>query len=524
MQWQRIITICILLLTTLQYTYAATTTHKTTTQTKKKPAAHAKAKTTSAKSATATKSVTTTKKAAKPIKEVHTPPTHPLDTSTLWGLIASNFRLPHYTSQPEVQRQIAWFQKNPQFFQHIATQGQPYLYYIYTEVKKRGLPGELVLLPMIESAYDPFAYSWVGAAGLWQMMPATGANFGLQQDWWFDGRKDIIHSTKAALDYLTYLRTFFNGNWPLAIGAYNAGEGRVQSAVDKNARRGAGTTFWTLSLPAETKSYVPRFFALAAIVNDPKRYHVKLPHLQNGPQFNKIDLDHQIELSQAAKMAGIPLSKLYELNPGYSRWATDPKGPYHILLPVKAVERFERNYNVTYGNRSLASSGSVTKNAGQVTRQAIVTTPQAVSEPSIPAVAQTKITAKTTMTPTSNSVATQPTASAPVSTNNEIRYTVKTGDTLWNIAKRFNVTVGELRTWNKLSEKAQVKVGNVLLIKAPAVNPTNVSTYTVKVGDTLFSIAQAHGLHLAQIVQSNPQLNKDSKLTPGTVIFLPPKN
>jgi membrane-bound lytic murein transglycosylase D len=188
------------------------------------------------------------------------------------------------------------------------------------------------------------------------------------------------------------------------------------------------------------------------------------------------------------------------------------------------VERFERNYNVTYGNRSLASSSSATKNAGQVTRQAIVTTPQAVSEPSIPAVAQTKITAKTTMTPTSNSVATQPTAPAPVSTNNEIRYTVKTGDTLWNIAKRFNVTVGELRTWNKLSEKAQVKVGNVLLIKAPAVNPTNVSTYTVKVGDTLFSIAQAHGLHLAQIVQSNPQLNKESKLTPGTVIFLPPKN
>ncbi|MFN7096999.1 MAG: transglycosylase SLT domain-containing protein, partial [Gammaproteobacteria bacterium] len=128
-------------------------------------------------------------------------------SNNMWALIASNFSLSHYANSPEVQRQIDWFQRNPKYFIKIANQGQPYMYYIYQQVKKRGLPGELVLLPMIESAYDPFAYSWVGAAGLWQMMPATGSNFGLKQDWWYDGRKDIVSSTDAALDYLTYLET-----------------------------------------------------------------------------------------------------------------------------------------------------------------------------------------------------------------------------------------------------------------------------------------------------------------------------
>ncbi len=133
-------------------------------------------------------------------------------TRNMWVIIASNFSLPHSADSADVQKQIKWFQTHPKYFNRIATQGQPYIEYIYREVKKRGLPGELVLLPMIESAYDPFAYSWVGAAGLWQMMPATGANFGLKQDWWYDGRKDIISSTKAALDYLSYLETFFKGN------------------------------------------------------------------------------------------------------------------------------------------------------------------------------------------------------------------------------------------------------------------------------------------------------------------------
>lgn len=402
-------------------------------------------------------------------------------SNDMWSIIASNFYLPHGADTPSVQKQIQWFQTHQKYFEKIANQGQPYMYYIYQSVKKRGLPGELVLLPMIESAYDPFAYSWVGAAGLWQMMPATGSNFGLKQDWWYDGRKDIISSTDAALDYLTYLETFFNGNWPLAIAAYNSGEGTVQNAIDRNAKRGLGTSFGALNLPAETESYVPRLMALAAIVSNPGKYGVVLPPIKTGPYFGVVSLKKQIDLSQAAKMAGIKLAVLYELNPGYNRWATDPKGPYRLLLPLDAIARFEAVYAEQFGAHSIISSSHETTSAVLVDSNSHATSVRPTEEAIVTKPLPTATTTTITHTPT-------PTVTAPTPSDNPapkvkstttqssekpvvlakattVSYKVKRGDNLWSIAKHFNVTIEQLRTWNKLSKKGNVHVGQILNIE-----------------------------------------------------------
>lgn len=473
-------------------------------------------------------------------------PVHKVSSSNMWDMMAGNFSIPHYTNTPEVQRQIKWFAEHPKYFEKIAAQGQPYFYYIYQEVKKRHLPGELVLLPMIESAYDPFAYSWVGAAGLWQMMPATGSNFGLKQDWWYDGRKDVMNSTKAALDYLTYLQTFFNNNWLLAIAAYNSGEGTVQNAVDRNAHRGAGTTFWELHLPAETESYVPRLLALAAIVSNPGKYGVALPPIKYGPYFDVVQLKKQIDLSEAAKMAGIPLSQLYELNPGYNRWATDPKGPYTLLLPLSNVRLFEVNYQLAYGDSSIVGSkmkaaatqsavkngpsavtettlntfdqGAVVGVSAPAPTMASVTVPAASTNHTTPKPTTTPVINKTLpapITPPSGSSAAPAAVAAPIAT--ETTYVVKNGDTLWSIAKHFNVTIGQLRTWNKLSEKQRVNVGQKIIVKLPAAKQA-MNIYHVQPGDTLFSIARAHNMHLSEIEALNPQLANTEQLSAGMVV------
>ncbi|MBY0544799.1 MAG: transglycosylase SLT domain-containing protein [Gammaproteobacteria bacterium] len=465
--------------------------------------------------------VPTTHKTATspPKKTVAAPKKHsasPHIPTNMWTLIASNFSLSHYASAPDVEKQIKWFQANPKYFLKIANQGQPYIYYIYQQVKKRNLPGELVLLPMIESAYDPFAYSWVGAAGLWQMMPATGANFGLKQDWWYDGRKDIISSTNAALDYLTYLQTFFNGDWPLAIAAYNSGEGTVQNAIDRNAKGGLDTHFESLRLPLETENYVPRLMALAAIINNPSKYGITLPPLYTGQYFSVLSLPHQIDLSVAAKMADIKLSTLYELNPGYSRWATDPKGPYRLLLPISATSQFEAAYSSEFSPRKLVASSHETRQAILASTQpqtstaatplnpveesivkasptTLATAPfggntqqtknliQTSSMPTQPQASQTQTsrtptqpqtlqiqTSRTPTQPQTPQTKTTPaskTGIIPLGKGITIHYKVKKGDTLWNIAKRFDVTPGQLRTWNKLSERQKVQIGQTLEIE-----------------------------------------------------------
>jgi len=322
------------------------------------------------------------------------------NADNLWDVLRDEFTLPHYENHPAVQERIQWFLENQDFLVRSASRAAPYLYYISQQVKKRHLPAELVLLPIIESGYDPYSLSNMGAAGIWQLMPGTASGLGVKRNGWYDGRRDIIASTRAALTYLAYLQSFFEGNWLYAIAAYNTGEGNVLSAIKRNIRHGEDTDFWSLPLAQQTRDYVPSLLALAIIISNPDRYPIYLPPVRNAPYLAQVDVGSTISIKYAASLAGITHKKLMQLNSAYTEAHASNKGPYKIILPIENVEQFSENL-------------SQSRNA----------------EHSI----------------------------------NWQHYRVKSGDTLASIANKFDVGVGALRKLNQLSSN-RVKKGMNLII------------------------------------------------------------
>jgi len=257
----------------------------------------------------------------------------------IWERLHAGFKL-QQQADPSVQAYIDNFLKHPRHIEDLLAQGEPYLFYILSRVEERGLPTELALLPVIESAFDPFSISPAGATGLWQFMPATAKHVGLRQDWWFDGRRDIVAATEAALDYLSELHQRFDGNWLHAIGAYNAGRSRVNKAIRLNRSRGEPFDFWHLSLPEETRSYVPKLIALCAIISNPEAHNITLPALANTPYFTAVDTGGQLDLQVAARLIGTSVETLQRLNPGLIRSTIPPASPHTLLIPKRSEQRF----------------------------------------------------------------------------------------------------------------------------------------------------------------------------------------
>jgi membrane-bound lytic murein transglycosylase D len=218
--------------------------------------------------------------------------------------------------------------------------GTPYLYHILSEINQRGLPTELALLPAVESAFDPFARSPQRAAGLWQFMPRTAGDMGLKQDAWYDGRLDVIAATAAALDYLTLLRQRFDGDWLLALAAYNAGPARVQRAIRHNRNNGKPVDFWHLQLPAETRDYVPKLLALRSLIAAPARYGLALPAVTDTPYFSILDSGGPLDLEVAARLAGVSVDEIRRLNPALTRQTVRGGGSHRLLIPTKSAASF----------------------------------------------------------------------------------------------------------------------------------------------------------------------------------------
>ena len=260
------------------------------------------------------------------------------DTSNVWDALINEFSLDHEVHQPEVQKQLKWIMKHPDYLNKMTHQARPYIYHVLNEIKKRNMPGEIALIPMIESEYDPFVSSHAGAVGLWQLMPQTGAELGLPKNWWVDGRRSIGPSTNAALNYLNSLHRFFHGNWILAVAAYDSGMTRVSRAIKHHSKK----RFWSLSLPHETKAYIPRLLALSEIIQNPKRYHIQLPQIPHKPYFKEVDISN-LDLNHAAKLIKVPSKDLHRLNPGFKDWSSRPYHPYKLLIPTEHVEDFNRN-------------------------------------------------------------------------------------------------------------------------------------------------------------------------------------
>ena len=239
-------------------------------------------------------------------------------------------------NQADVNAFRDWYLQHPRYLSTVTDRASSYLFLVMEELDKRKMPMELALLPMIESSYDPHAYSPAQAAGLWQFVPTTGREFNLRQTNWYDGRRDITASTKAAINYLNRLHDMFNGDWLLALAAYNAGEGTVSRAIERNQKLGLPTDYWNLPLPQETRDYVPKLLALSQVVSTPEAYGVNLTPIANEPYFEAVAINDRLDLTRVAAFANIDEDELIQLNPAFKKRMT-VDGPKQLLVPTAVI-------------------------------------------------------------------------------------------------------------------------------------------------------------------------------------------
>jgi membrane-bound lytic murein transglycosylase D len=259
----------------------------------------------------------------------------------VWDRMREGFGFALPDQRPKVvQSYINRFGRYPRHVRQAIERGTPYLFHILNRVEERGLPAELALLPVVESAFDPFAVSPAGAAGIWQFMPDTAAHFGLDQSWWYDGRRDVVDATEAALDYLTELHARFDGDWLLALAAYNAGSAKVRKAIRANRADGKPADFWHLNLPRETRDYIPKLIALRTVIEQPQKYNILLPDIPDTRYFTAVDTGGQIDLLVASRLAGVPVEELQRLNPGLNRLVTPPDRPHTLIVPSESEHVF----------------------------------------------------------------------------------------------------------------------------------------------------------------------------------------
>jgi membrane-bound lytic murein transglycosylase D len=259
---------------------------------------------------------------------------------TIWVRVQNNFALPELENA-RIAEQREFFLNYRKHFRRVQEQAQPYLHFVLGELEKRNMPSELALLPIIESGYRPRALSPSKALGIWQIVPDTGQTFGLESSKWYDGRRDVIASTIAALNYLGRLNNDFNNDWLLALAAYNAGEGTIQNAIKKNEAKGMPTDYWSLDLPAETKKYVPKVLAIKQLLKEPERYGIDLAPIKDEQLVSITKIDSAIDLNIVALLAETSIELLRKLNPGFSSWVTSPHRPHRLLLPTSQVKTFE---------------------------------------------------------------------------------------------------------------------------------------------------------------------------------------
>ncbi len=453
-------------------------------------------------------------------------------SSNLWDTLRYSFKLEDEYQRPEVKAQFNWLMNHKNYLNLLGQHSQPYLYYILKEVRRRNMPGEIALLPMIESTYNPFAYSNTGAAGLWQFTSGTGTNFGLKQNWWFDGRRDIYNSTNAALNYLTYLHRFFNGNWMLAIAAYHSGEGTVMRAVNHKG----SSNFWSLNLPEDTHSYVPKLLALAKLIQTKNPVSSKLPYISNTPYFTQIDVGTQIDLTNAAHLAGLSYPEFLKLNPGNNRWATSPKGPHTIVLPLNKVNVFVHNLEkIPESERSslLAKHAVQFDTDLDSIPDASEAAPQIITQQPINVEKPLKHAETLTVQPVQKVTYASPVVSSQSTSLHKVLHVVQKGESYSSLTQKYHVNADQIRAWNNLSAQEPLKLGKKLTVwTANNVNWSASSTpahtakntivyYTIRVGDSLARIARKYHVSLEKLMFWNTKL-EPTRLVPGKqlVIYL----
>ncbi|MEB0006884.1 LysM peptidoglycan-binding domain-containing protein [Pseudomonas sp. MH9.2] len=406
----------------------------------------------------------------------------PLVPQDVWERMRQGFQLQEGNGQnPRIDQQRLWFANNPSFLENAGERGSLYMHYIVERLEERNMPLELALLPVIESAYNPLAYSRSDAVGLWQFIPSTGRYFNLRQTSFYDGRRDITASTIAALDYLTRLHDMFNGDWLLALAAYNAGEGTVSRAIERNQKLGLPTDYWNLPLPQETQDYVPKFLALSQVVLAPEAYGVNLNPIANQPYFQVVELNQRMDLSKVAAMADIDEDELFQLNPAFKKRMT-VDGPQHLLVPTAKAQLLTASLS-NMKPQELAGWQQYRVRTGD----------------------------------------TLASRDKPTRSRN---YRVKKGDNLVAIAKANKVEVKDLQHWNQLSGR-NLKVGQTLVMqdmispkgkgKSKGKSSDKKSTqYTIRKGDSMYMVAKRFNVEMEHLQRLNPR--SGHALKPGQTL------
>lgn len=501
----------------------------------------------------------------------------PLASDDLWDHIAYDFSLIK-GQENNYKDHKTFYLKRTTHLERTSVRAKPYLYFIYQEVKAREMPMEIALLPIVESGFFPYSKSRMQAAGLWQFIPSTGRIYGLKQDWWFDGRQDVYMSTHAALDFLQSLYVQNNEDWLLALASYNAGYGRILQATKslKADKPKAEVNFWNLRpyLPKETRNYVPQLLAVSDLIQNREEYGLNIEPIANEPYLAHIELDKQFDLKTAAKLLDISADLIKHLNPGYLREVTPPDGPHHLLIPAEKQAsfteqvassddifsiRWQRHYIVRgdslgkiaqrykTSTREIQRLNQIKGNTIHAGKTLLIPIP--AGQEVLLASAETKPSAKSTLTAHIHQVkrgeslwtiahyyGVETTEIAswnnidikhPIQVGQKlkvygnnygylVKHSVKDGESLWRIARRYDTTVQDISRWNNLNSKKPLQPGSVLKIW----QAKNSTVYTVKKGDTIWDIAKAFNINSDKLQKHN-NLSQNSYLQPGQQIRIP---
>ncbi|MCF5706438.1 LysM peptidoglycan-binding domain-containing protein [Pseudomonas syringae] len=474
----------------------------------------------------------------KPIFLTTKPATPLAPPQDVWERMRQGFQLQQGNDQnPRIDQQRLWFANNPSFLENAGERGSLYMHYIVERLEERNMPLELALLPVIESAYNPMAVSRSQAVGLWQFIPSTGRYFNLRQTNFYDGRRDIQASTVAALDYLTRLHDMFNGDWLLALAAYNAGEGTVSRAIERNDKLNLPTDYWNLPLPQETRDYVPKLLALSQVVLSPEAYGVNLNPIANEPYFEVVELNKRVDLSKVASAADIDEDELIQLNPAFKKRLTID-GPQHLLVPTSKAQLLTASlstmkqeelvawqpYRVRRGDtlESLASRYQVTVSSIKSNNKLAGNRLKAGQSLTIP------------VKPGLNT--SQPVFEALARNEKPARsrtYKVKNGDNLTTIAQANKVDVEDLQRWNKLSGK-KLKIGQTLVMqdtgKSGSKTVASASSkdgekksmqYKIQKGDSMYLVAKRFNVEMQHLKRWNPRTGQALKPGQTLTVYLP---
>ncbi len=453
----------------------------------------------------------------------------------LWNKLSDGFRLPELEkSHKRIAKYEKWYTARPKYLERLTERAYWYLPTIVNMVEERGMPSEIALLPAIESAYQLHARSRANAVGMWQFIASTGRRFGLRQDWWYDARRDLLQSTRAALDYLDFLSKEFNGDWALALASYNAGEYKIKRARRYNKKRGLPQDFSSLTrIKRETRDYVPKLIALRNIVRSPEKFGVKLKKLPIQPTLQQIDAKSQTDLTVASNLIKLQGKRLRYFNRGYKRGVTPPNGPHKILVPIEYAQPLTTALNnLSHRERLLWARHRVRKGdfLGKIARKYRVSIASLKKVNNIRGylirpgqVLRIPISTGAILTYSEDGISKPARKSTKRGT-----YRVRRGDSLWKIARRNGLSVNQVARWNNMSKSSRIHPGQRLVLRRKNKGRKTVAnknsssgswTYRIKSGDSLWSISRRYGLTISQLANING-LRRNTLLIPGQRILI----